>query len=523
MTRLRYADFLAYASALALVIALGALNLNYPFVADHIVALAGARTLAGGGTLYVDFWDNKMPGLFWFYQLAGTLWGFDEFGIHVLDLIWMSVFAVVLMLALRDYAMRPWLSAIAPPAVVGVYYAAADAFHLTQVEILCALPLFLMAWLASRLDLSGWRLPAAFVLTGCLAGVVVTFKIVFAPFCCAIWLVAGLHAVLSRGMPVAQVVLRLWLPAAAGLLLVLAAVALRFHLDGALWELYWTAFVYPPAALESAPHASLLRLARSATFFASFYVVWGLFVVFAIVDWWRRERHIMTSMMLAWLVVGVGVILIQRFSWWAYHFLLLFTPVGVLGVRGIGVLPARLRARGAIDERMALLLTAALAFPAVTALAVPAEQKLEAHVFVFVRHKGDVRDLHRYISTDYRRIEHSVRFLANETARPGPIYVFGDPLYYHLSGRKPALPIIGWPWQYFLQSQWVHLPRQLEHTMPPYIYIDRDNDEIMRLREGGVRDFIMSAYVPLMSDHEGAWYQIRPDLWEARHALNEGD
>jgi hypothetical protein len=105
----RFADWGVRALALAAVVSLGALNLNYPFVADQVIALLGAKSLAAGGTLYVDFWDNKMPALFWFYRLAGEWFGFDEFGVHLLELAWMTVFAVVLMLSLRGYCGLSWL------------------------------------------------------------------------------------------------------------------------------------------------------------------------------------------------------------------------------------------------------------------------------------------------------------------------------------------------------------------------------------------------------------------------------
>ena len=40
--------------------------------------MMGAKVLGAGGTLYVDFWDNKMPGLYWFHQAAGELFGYSE-------------------------------------------------------------------------------------------------------------------------------------------------------------------------------------------------------------------------------------------------------------------------------------------------------------------------------------------------------------------------------------------------------------------------------------------------------------
>ena len=102
-----------YSISLALIVCLGLLNYNLPLLADQIVSLLAAQRVEAGGVLYVDFWDNKMPGLFWFYWLAGKLFSFDEFGIHSFELIWMLVFTVTMMVGLRRYFYFPWLSAFA--------------------------------------------------------------------------------------------------------------------------------------------------------------------------------------------------------------------------------------------------------------------------------------------------------------------------------------------------------------------------------------------------------------------------
>jgi uncharacterized membrane protein HdeD (DUF308 family) len=53
-----------YAASAIIALICAITNLYYPFVADQVVALSGAKAIAEGGILYVDFWDNKMPGLF---------------------------------------------------------------------------------------------------------------------------------------------------------------------------------------------------------------------------------------------------------------------------------------------------------------------------------------------------------------------------------------------------------------------------------------------------------------------------
>lgn len=54
--------------------------------------LTGAINLSEGGVLYQDYWDNKQPGLFWFYGLAGMLFGCIELGIHLLPLALQRLF-----------------------------------------------------------------------------------------------------------------------------------------------------------------------------------------------------------------------------------------------------------------------------------------------------------------------------------------------------------------------------------------------------------------------------------------------
>ncbi|MGR8919721.1 MAG: hypothetical protein ACU85V_08880, partial [Gammaproteobacteria bacterium] len=247
-------------AALLLVAAVGALNLPYPFVADQVVSLYAARTLDAGGTLYVDFWDNKLPGLVWFHLAAGRLFGFDEVGVHTFELLWMLVFSVVLIVALAPKSELPWSAAFAPVAAVVTYMAAADSFQLTQLEILIGLPVFVAAWAAAATQRRPRVLAACYLVSGLAAGVTVTFKLVYAPLFPALWLVAAGYALVTGQQSLRSVVLAMALPATAGVLLVLGAVAAWFHHQGALYELYWTAFVYPPLALEAAPAAPTVRL-----------------------------------------------------------------------------------------------------------------------------------------------------------------------------------------------------------------------------------------------------------------------
>ena len=427
------------------------------------------------------------------------------------ELIWMMLFSVVLIVTLHAHMPLRWTTAFIPLAVVGTYFVAADPFHLTQLEILIGMPVYVALWAAAKIESPPRQAAAWYFVSGICAGITVTFKIVYAPLFVLFWLIAGSYAFRSRAHSVRVLLTHIAIPATGGVVMVLGLVVLKFWIDGALWELYWTTFVYAPAALAAAPAATPTRLLEAALFFGSFFLPWSIFIAIAIADWWFSERDLLVALLIAWLVGGIALILIQTFSWWAYHFLFLFTPAGILGVRGCISIPLRLQIRGQLNRQQCAVLVLIMLFAVSSSLAVPAAHKAIAHLVVFMVRKGGVDDFMRFVSSDYGEIDRSIRFLSAETARPGRIYVFGNPLFYLRSGRDPALPIIGWPWEYFLDSQWVHLPRQLKHARPPYIYVDSDNYRMMEQRGGGVLEFLLNNYVPFSSDRKGKWYQIRPE------------
>jgi hypothetical protein len=218
--------------------------------------------------------------------------------------------------------------------------------------------------------------------------------------------------------------------------------------------------------------------------------------------------------------VGLGLILIQRFSWWQYHFLILFPPAGILAVRGISEFMRFVFDAAPALRLRPMLFALVLVVPLVGAVAVPAGQKLTPYTMIFLRQHGKVLDLQMGINADYAKIHRSTRFLVDKMALPGAIYVLGDPLYYHLSGRRPALPIIGWPWKYFLQSQWEQVPKQLRAARTPYIYIDKKNQRMVARRGDGVSEFIEEYDIRLVDDHRGSWFLLRSKFRQKKPVLD---
>ena len=496
-----------YGASLAIVTFLGGLNVYMPFAGDQAFFLFVAKALEQGQTLYSTLWDNKMPALFWFYLLAGKAFGFTA------ELLYLLVFSGVLMWALRRELAFPWLSAIAPLAVVGVYYASVMARDMTMLEILVGFPIFLSLWFATRCRPGETRAWLFALASGLLAGVVVTFKLVYAPVLVVAWVVVGLHywacwPEATRGRETFLRLLKIGaLPVTAGVVLVVGAVVVVFWRQGGLAELLWTAFDYPPLALEEFQKAPLYRLAGSMGYFVTYYFAWLGFIVVAVIHWWRTERSPLVSVLIVWLAVMVPLILIQRFSWWEYHALNLFAPAGLLGVKGLSVVLSWVVRNGALRRGAAALLALALCVPTVGALSVPVHDKIKPILYTFVKYDGDLLSYQSLYRPDYRLIFESTRFLRRPGAHPGDLFVFGTPMYYHFARRNSPGRIQGFSWSFLLQQHWRELRTQLEEQAYAYIYIEKDAGKYIARRHQPIWQHVSDNYRALTSDHDGVWFR----------------
>ena len=77
------------------------MKLLTPFDGDQALFLYFAQAIDHGEKLYVDVWDMKQPGVFWFYWLGGKIFGSSELGVKLLELGWFLAFALCLILCLR--------------------------------------------------------------------------------------------------------------------------------------------------------------------------------------------------------------------------------------------------------------------------------------------------------------------------------------------------------------------------------------------------------------------------------------
>ena len=500
---------------LALCVGLGVLNLWNPFAYDQSLFAMGAHRLLHGGLLYRDFWDTKQPGIFWFFAAGIRLFGYSEEGVHLFELLWFTAFAAVLMTTLRRAFDHRWGPAAAALLIVGFYWAITGDWHQTQPEGLVGFPLFVALWFAheaAHAPGSPWR---RWLLAGIGGGVVGVFKLLLVALPGVFWLVLLGERLLDprpgKGRDVARATGALALGFAIPLVLMLAALGAQGLLPDA-----WYTWVVFPAKVTSQIHSLPFKALEES--FHWFFERWSALLALALVGAWtslRGRQKSLGRLLVVWLVVGFGLILVQKFSGWEYHFMLFLVPFGLLAARGIDALWSPLsttRPPVHPGERRLLMMLATLAVFA---------NPLSG---VLVKTAELVKD--RFVTTRAMRTRHMLRvsqgggyyrcilegqFLREPTARPGGIYVIGNPLIAWCSGRETSVPRFGGIlFEYMTPAEWADTARRLESTRTPYIFVDAAKVGELQAalpRTSPFLDELAAHYRVMRTSRYGIWYE----------------
>ena len=440
-----------------------------PFSGDQALFLIGAQKMHAGGVLYRDFWDIKQPGIFLFYLAGGLVFGFTQTGLHAADLVWQMLFSIALVLGLRaSLHDRRW-AAFGAVAIAGAYLTGSSPWHLLQVEELAGLPLFCVGWFALEAFAQPEHRRALAGLSGCAAGIAILFKLLFVGIALAVASTAVALASRRAGRNATIEFAQNWCLGCCVPLLVFGWYAAY---NGIVLEAAKTFFVLPFAIATAQEHAPFARLADSVTRFLLYYrgIVFLALVGVALVhdDRSRTWRRIA----LVWLGAASLTILVQRQSWWQYHFLLLLPPIGIYATFGLAALAHRVRSSG--YRGFAWLALCGVA----SYIAVPLPQAaIESTLRIASRHPyagADALDRYRAeLSGEYAQAARDAAGL--ERARPEPggrggVYVLGNPLIYVLSENEQALGINGWALQLYTPELWNELDRQLRARAPVHVF-----------------------------------------------------
>jgi len=493
-------------AAMAVVLVIGASRLFDPFSGDQALFLVGAKTLHAGGILYRDYWDIKQPGVFVFYLVAGTLFGFTQLGTHVLELVWQTTFGLALMFGLSGALKDSRWAAFAPLGVVAATYAGSSPWHLLQVEELVGLPIFvciLAADAATRRRSVNDRLV---LVSGIAAGIVLLFKIVLLPVVIAVTVAVTFR---RRANTSGIGPTHFWLIWLLGVLAPLAMYVLYAFATGTASLAFQTTFLIPFDILARVPVAPLARLDDSAMRLLLYFRGIIVLAVIGLATMRNQAMRPWRGACIMWIISGLAVILTQRQSWWQYQFVLLVPPIGVLSTFGVAFLGERV-ARGRIGGLAALAACGVVAY-----IAVPLPQGAIDTVTRVVRERPfrsavALENYRAATSTEYADAVVDAQFPRRVTRQPGAIYVFGNPLIYVISNRPQAIAMTNWASYLDPPYIWKRLDSELSATRPNYIFVLRERkSDVSSVRSPLVAATLSRDYLKAALEPNGTWYRRR--------------
>ncbi len=217
-------------------------------IADNAMFSYVGRAILHGHVLYVDVWDNKLPGIYYVNALWQMLFG-ERYLLHAIAETCVALLSgILLALVLRSFGLRDWL-----PAPVVLLLLLCLVLPLNAAEAY-ALPLLLASILAVRQPL-----PA---LSGVLVGIASIF-----------WLPSVLMVVPLSLLVPRKFWLTLGLGALAPLLAVFGALVWTLHPSGlAMLLRSWTEYVTSPPII--AVHHRLPILNRIAALTGALNNLW---------------------------------------------------------------------------------------------------------------------------------------------------------------------------------------------------------------------------------------------------------
>ncbi len=487
---------------LLVVTLLGLINLPMPFWGDQALFVLFARELDSGSVLYRDVWDVKQPGIYWFYWVAGRLFGFHEIGVHLLELLWLLALSWVLMRTGRSYLRHPLAVLCLPLLTVGAYYMTVRARMMTQVESLIALPIYLASWFSLGRP-QAWRSRCGLFVSGLLGAGVASLKLLLTPIVGAFWLAAlALRLREARAGDRLAESVRFLLPVLAGVSVPVLGYGAYLSTTGTLELVWWTWFVHPAEVVEhlvAEKSKAILALGWFARSFAPAVLLASIAVGASI---WRRQRDRFSLAALLWLTLGLLLIAVQV-MWWYYYLLLLAVPLGMLAAMG---LDRAIQSPRAVWIGVVTCVLAAMTLPIAT---------LWKKTDLLLRHDLAIHleDRHAYqseIHPPHRELLAEAKFIRGHTRSGERAYVFGNPALLHLADLRPAIAINGWTVAEWTPQVGRGVAAQLSETKPEYIFAQAWTEPGIRTDHPDLGQLFETSYVLVRSVALGAWYRRQP-------------
>ena len=457
------AAFAARVLVLLTLLLFGLLKFADPLGGDQSLFLIGAHALRNGATLYRDFWDLKQPGIYGFYFVATAFGSYSPMAIHFFELLYMLAFAVVQMITLRSSNTFRAVATIAPIMTIGYYFISVGSFEQTQVESLVAFPLYVATWCtyAGSQTESRRKAYGLYLTAGLASAIVLIFKFLFVPILAivlAITLYRKHQDTLRYFKAIATIALGTAMP--------LLGMIFYFTSHHAFEPAVETWFALPPRIVSQIPHESTTIFWGGVRWFTHRYVGVFFLAVIGIYSAVRFRSDTLTFGFLAWIVSGIGVILLQVTSWFQYQWILIATPLGLFAALGIHAVWGIIRATPRWPTRLVGSVALVCSFLIPVGLFIKDVQRLATHGFALTEiHRAEYRDAE---SAVYAACRQDAAYLPDNRTS---VYVIGDPTFYVAAHRLQTLSLNGSSVRLFLPEQWSQLHRELLESPPSALYI----------------------------------------------------
>ncbi|MBL8816249.1 MAG: hypothetical protein JNL58_09475 [Planctomyces sp.] len=502
-------------TAVLLIIAIAGITcLPQPFDGDQALFALGAEEWTNGSVYFRDFQDLKPPGIYLFYLVGGQLFGFDEKGIHLFELLWNLVFAWTVLRISAGWFDSPGFRCAAPLATCGVYYCIADTWHLTQIEWIVGLPLLTSLALLCPLQQKSGRSYLPYIAAGILGGLIGLFKPLYGILPALFWVCSMLTLPVNGLKHRFRLAVEYGVAFAFGVLIPLALAAAYFRDQQALAAAIRTMFIDPPAVLAQKTDGYGMLVQGVRWFFNMYGPLIPLTfagTIFTI----RHDRSGFGLSLIVWTVAGFLLILIQR-MWWEYHYLLILSPMGLLSVRTLdrafaffGTLETSWCRR---RNRITAFCTCLLLFSTWPVLTLHRVAVLSQ--FGFAWSPEDTLRYQQRQHPEYAAAEQETRFLHNPETVDDSLYVFGNPIYYHFANRCQAIPQQGWSIKVYLPDQWSEIVSQLKTNQPGHIFVANNKHEQLQKVSAETLNLLSTSYSMTSQSVHGTWYRrkaITPD------------
>ncbi len=468
-----------------------------------------AQKMSHGAVLYRDLWDLKPPAIFWFYQLAGAIFGAGTLGVnalgaHAFELLYMLAFAAFAQIALKPYVRYPFSAAAFALLFVASYYAAYGDY-MGQVEGLASPLLFVMTWALIAAAGGRSRRPLLIATVGGIAaGATIVFK---QPFVIIVFVTAAVAVATSlRTNQRVQHVGAMIGCFIAGTVVAPACTAIYFAALGALGQLAETLFVEPRYVFSTLPMAPWGRGVTMIADAVKYYTgLWVLAIAGSVLNRQTVSSPLGYSMA-AWLFSAIVVIALQRQSWWANHIILLVVPLAVLAVLGLDRIAGVVRS-GAHDRRLRAAICVAVAIPFLPLAARDARKLRLLSAYHFALTPTQREALDSAISLDYANAQRDAAALHGLTN--GGLYIAGDPVIYEFLHAGPALGINGFSLEYASPMRLRQLTDQMKRVRPMHVYMESDYLPLIARRAPTLHEYIERTYTVQARNGKGTWYARR--------------